>query len=45
MIIGTHPIPQKYYSTHSALGTWNSEEWERLIQPTVTDEQTRLAYD
>ena len=31
--------------THSALGTWNSKEWKRLIQPTVTDEQARLVYD
>ena len=45
VVIGTHPIPQKYYITHSALGTWDSEEWKKLIQPTLTDERTRLAYD
>ena len=45
VVIGTHPIPQKYYLTHSALGTWDSEEWKKLIQPTLTDERTRLAYD
>ena len=45
VIIGTHPIPQKYYLIHTALGTWESKEWKKLIQPTLTDEQTRLAYD
>jgi len=28
VVIGTHPIPQKYCITHSALGTWDSEEWK-----------------
>ena len=45
VVIGTHPIPQKYYLTHTALGTLNSEEWNEFIQPTLVDEQTRLAYD
>ena len=45
VVIGTHPIPQKYYLTHSALGTWDSKEWKKLIQPTLNDERMRLAYD
>jgi predicted metal-binding protein len=45
VIIGTHPIPQKYYLTHQALGTWNSSLWKRLIEPTLTDEETRLKYN
>ena len=45
VVIGTHPIPQKYYTTHMNLGTWASPEWEELIQPTLTDEKTRLSYD
>ena len=45
VVVGTHPIPQKYYITHSALGPWNSELWKEFIQPTLTDRQTRLAYD
>lgn len=45
VVIGTHPIPQKYYITHSALGTWDSEEWKEFIKPTLAEEQTRLAYD
>ena len=45
VVIGTHPIPQDYYITHSKLGTWVSPEWQELIQPTLVDEKTRLAYD
>lgn len=45
VVIGTHPIPQKYYTTHRKLGTWETDEWNEFIQPTLTDERTRLAYD
>jgi len=45
VVIGTHPIPQKYYILHTKLKTWESPEWQEMIQPTLTDEITRLAYD
>jgi predicted metal-binding protein len=45
VVIGTHPIPQKYYLTHSKLHTWDSEGWQEMIQPTLADETTRLAYN
>lgn len=45
VVIGTHPIPQKYYKTHESLGTWNSPEWQEYITPTITDEKIRLTYD
>ncbi len=45
VVVGTHPIPQKYYLTHMNLGTWNSDEWKELIAPTLADEKTRLEYD
>jgi predicted metal-binding protein len=44
VVIGTHPIPQSYYVTHTTLGTWNSSEWKQKIRYTVADEQTRLKY-
>lgn len=44
-IVGTHPIPEKYYKTHLVLGTWESDEWKKLIEPTKADERTRLAYN
>ncbi len=45
VIVGTHPIPEKYYTTHTALGTWKGREMKNLIKPTVSDEKTRLAYN
>ena len=45
VVIGTHPIPQKYYITHKDLGTWKSSEWKDFIQPTLTNEEIRLSYD
>jgi predicted metal-binding protein len=45
VVVGTHPIPQKYYITHMALGTWETPEGKEHITPTLTDETTRLAYD
>ena len=45
VVVGTHPIPQKYYLTHETLGTWDSPEWQEHISSTLTDEKIRLAYD
>ena len=45
VVIGTHPIPQKYYTTHKGLGTWESSEWQDYIQPTLTSKEIRLSYD
>ena len=45
VVYGTHPIPQKYIHVHEQLGTWDDPEWKKIIQPTLTDEKTRLAYD
>jgi len=45
VIIGTHPIPQKYYLTHSKLNTWVSIEWQRLIKPTLQEKEIRLKYN
>ena len=45
VVVGTHPIPQKYFITHQNLKTWDSPEWQKMITPTLCDEKTRLAYD
>lgn len=45
VVIGTHPIPQKYYTTHKNLETWKSNKWEEWLEPTIADEKLRLAYD
>lgn len=45
VVIGTHPIPQKYLDTHDELGTWKSAQWQDWISLVLTDEETRKAYD
>ena len=45
VVVGTHPIPQKYLLTHERLGTWSGSEWPELLAPTMANEPTRLAYD
>lgn len=45
VVVGTHPIPEKYYLTHSEIGTWNNDEWTDLLKPTLKDRAIRLAYD
>ena len=45
VVYGTHPIPQKYLNIHAELKTWESPEWEEIIQPTLTDGEMRLSYD
>ena len=45
VVYGTHPIPQKYLNIHTQLKTWDTPEWEEIIQPTLTDGEMRLSYD
>ena len=45
VVFGTHPIPQKYFITHSNLNTWNTVFMKEAILPTLANEQTRLNYD
>ncbi len=45
VVVGTHPIPEKYYITHTKLETWNTKDWDELLKPALKDKETRLAYD
>ena len=45
VVVGTHPIPQKYHGPHCALGTWDGPAWKELIAPSLADEATRIAYN
>jgi hypothetical protein len=44
-LIGTHPIPQKYYSEHERLGTWKNGNWPEKLKFLMCDEKTRKEYD
>ena len=45
VVLGTHPIPQNYFDTHHAMGTWAGQEWQGRLEETLTDEAMRRSYD
>ncbi|NLD94130.1 MAG: CGGC domain-containing protein [Fibrobacter sp.] len=45
VVIGTHPIPQKYLNMHTALQTWETGTWKSVIVPVMADEIIRAHYD
>jgi predicted metal-binding protein len=45
VVLGTHPIPQKYLEMHQALGTWTKPQWKAWLAPTMADEAARIAYN
>lgn len=45
VVVGTHPIPEKYKIAHEALNTWETSAWQENIKPTMADEKTRLDYN
>lgn len=45
VVVGTHPIPTKYFEMHTRLGTWDDPVWKPLLAPTLADEDTRNSYD
>lgn len=45
VVIGTHPIPQKYLIMHEKLETWTAEEWKEIISPTMSNEELRYSYN
>lgn len=48
VVVGTHPIPEKYNLVHEPLGTWRTMDEvmpPRDLGDLMADEATRLAYD
>ena len=45
VVLGTHPIPQKYLDMHRSLGTWEDPAWEERLKDTMSDKATRIAYN
>jgi predicted metal-binding protein len=45
VVVGTHPIPEKYVIVHEKLGTWNTPEWQEWIRPTFPERSVRKDYD
>jgi predicted metal-binding protein len=45
VVIGTHPIPEKYFQTHTRCETWVGAAWDEWLEPTRADTAMRLKYD
>jgi len=45
VVVGTHPIPEKYHLVHEALGTWPEMKAQDDLKVLLADKGTRLAYD
>ncbi|MBD3348995.1 MAG: CGGC domain-containing protein [Candidatus Eisenbacteria bacterium] len=45
VVVGTHPIPEKYLKMHRRLGTWEAGFWKLLLDPTMAEQATRESYD
>ena len=45
VVVGTHPIPEKYLTMHTTLATWDSPYWKTVVAPTMCDEATRRNYN
>ena len=45
VVVGTHPIPEKYFDMHTHLGTWEDPIWKPLVSPTMSDKITRARYN
>jgi predicted metal-binding protein len=45
VVLGTHPIPQKYLDMHIQLGSWEDPYWNTRLAPTMVDETVRKAYN
>ena len=45
VVLGTHPIPQKYLDMHTLLGSWEDPCWKPRLKAILADETLRKAYN
>lgn len=45
VIIGTHPIPEKYHTTHQNLKTWEAPSWDKITAAVMSTPEQRKAYN
>ena len=45
VVMGTHPIPEKYHLVHQELETWPGMVAQEDLKELLADRKTRLAYD
>lgn len=45
VVVGTHPIPKKYFDVHRNLGSWKGAVWKSYLAATLATEEIRATYD
>jgi predicted metal-binding protein len=45
VVVGTHPVPEKYHRTHAALGTWPALAHIPELTDLLADQAIRQTYD
>lgn len=45
VVVGTHPIPEKYHLIHEDLGTWPAMKAQADLGELLADQKIRLSYD
>ena len=45
VVVGTHPIPEKYLEMHKHLGSWKGASWEALLESTMANDAIRKTYN
>lgn len=45
VVVGTHPVPEKYHLVHEKLGTWVGMWAQEDLEVLLADREVRLAYD
>ncbi len=45
VVMGTHPVPEKYLRMHTELGTWQGERWNDILAAALDEPDVRKAYD
>ena len=45
VVVGTHPVPEKYHLIHEDLGTWAAMSAQDDLEQLLVDQKLRLAYD
>ena len=45
VVIGTHPIPEKYFKKHNILKTWDTPEKRKQIELILNEKELRKSYN
>jgi predicted metal-binding protein len=45
VVLGTHPIPEKYYVMHNKLAGFEDPQWYEMVKPILADEKIRISYN